>query len=176
MGHIHKHQDANAGGYPPVVYPGSLERIDFGEEHEPKGFCWVELVKGATTYEFIPVKARPMRTIEVDVAYEPNPTEAVVAAIRDTDITDAIVRVIVHTTPEKESVLNQRDIEAALEGAYFTRINKDVQRDVRARLGPEPPEGLTPPQLLERYLQAKGADPERIATLLEHAKPIFDSE
>lgn len=176
MGHIHKHQDVNEGAYPPVVYPGSLERIDFGEEHEPKGFCWVELAKGKTTYEFIPVKARPMRTVEVDVASEPDPTQAVIAAIQETDITDAIVRVIVHTTPEKEASLRQREIEAALEGAYFFRFNKDVRRDVRARLGPEPPEGLTPPQLLERYLRAKGTDPERIAVLLAYAKSIFDSE
>jgi len=176
MGHIHKHQDVNEGAYPPVVYPGSLERIDFGEEHEPKGFCWVELAKGKTTYEFIPVKARPMRTVEVDVAYEPDPTQAIIAAIQGTDITDAIVRVIVHTTPEKEAALRQREIAAALEGAYFFRFNKDVRRDVRARLWPEPPEGLTPPQLLERYLQAKGTDPERITVLLAYAKSIFDSE
>ena len=43
LGHIHRHQDLNPGAAPPVVYSGSLERIDFGEEHEPKGFCWVEL-------------------------------------------------------------------------------------------------------------------------------------
>ncbi len=29
MGHIHKHQDLNRGGNPPVVYCGSIERIDF---------------------------------------------------------------------------------------------------------------------------------------------------
>jgi exonuclease SbcD len=176
MGHIHKHQDLNPGGYPPVVYAGSLERIDFGEERESKGFCWVEVAKGATTYEFIPIQARPMRTIEVDVTYEPNPTQAVIAAIQDADIADAIVRVLVRTTPEKESALNQREIESALEGAYYARINKEVERTMRARLGPEPPEGLTPQQLLERYLQAKGADPERIRTLLDYAKGIFDSE
>ena len=32
LGHVHKHQSLNNGGYPPVVYSGSLERIDFGEE------------------------------------------------------------------------------------------------------------------------------------------------
>ncbi|MEI4927516.1 hypothetical protein Q8G50_33915, partial [Klebsiella pneumoniae] len=30
MGHIHKPQDVNEGFQPPVVYPGSIERVDFG--------------------------------------------------------------------------------------------------------------------------------------------------
>lgn len=178
LGHIHKHQDVNAGGYPPVVYAGSLERIDFGEEHEPKGFCWVQLVKGATTYEFIPVKARPMRTVRVDVTYEPDPTGAAIAAIREADLTDAIVRIAIGITPEQESALNSREIEdeAKKQGAYFVRLTKEMSRQVPIRLGPEPPEGLTPPQLLERYLQAKGTDPQRIALLLEYARPIFEGE
>src|SRR5439155_8655985 len=43
MGHIHKHQAL--GEHPPVVYSGSIERIDFGEEHEDKGCVLVELEK-----------------------------------------------------------------------------------------------------------------------------------
>lgn len=31
LGHIHKAQDLNEGNHPPVVYPGSIERVDFGE-------------------------------------------------------------------------------------------------------------------------------------------------
>ena len=31
LGHIHKPQDLNEGGHPPVIYPGSIERVDFGE-------------------------------------------------------------------------------------------------------------------------------------------------
>ena len=37
MGHIHKYQ-VLTHQRPPIVYPGSLERIDFGEEREKKGF------------------------------------------------------------------------------------------------------------------------------------------
>ncbi len=31
LGHIHKPQDLNQDGHPPVIYPGSIERVDFGE-------------------------------------------------------------------------------------------------------------------------------------------------
>ena len=31
LGHIHKAQDVNKGCQPPVIYPGSIERVDFGE-------------------------------------------------------------------------------------------------------------------------------------------------
>ena len=50
LGHIHKHQDLNPGAHPPVVYSGSLERIDFGEEKEPKGWVMAQVARGHTTY------------------------------------------------------------------------------------------------------------------------------
>ena len=37
-----------------MVYAGSIERIDFGEEREDKGFVWVQVEKGRATYDFIP--------------------------------------------------------------------------------------------------------------------------
>ena len=43
LGHVHKFQDLNPDGYPPVVYSGSIERVDFGEEREDKGFCLVTI-------------------------------------------------------------------------------------------------------------------------------------
>ena len=44
LGHIHKHQAL--GMRPPVVYSGSPERIDFGEESEPKGYVLVDVDQG----------------------------------------------------------------------------------------------------------------------------------
>ena len=43
LGHVHKFQDLNPDGVPPVVYSGSIERVDFGEEREDKGFCLVTI-------------------------------------------------------------------------------------------------------------------------------------
>jgi len=177
LGHIHRHQNLTEGeeGAPPIVYSGSLERIDFGEEREPKGFCWVEVARGATRWEFVPVAARPFVTVRVDVRKSEDPTAAVIAAIQEQEISDAVVRVIIQTTVEKEAELREREVESALEEAYYiAAINKEVERPARSRLGAESPESLTPIQLLERYLIAKETPPERAAVLLKHAKRIYE--
>ncbi len=173
LGHIHKHQNLG-DGYPAIVYPGSLERIDFGEEKEAKGFCWVELEKSNTTWQFVPVKARPFLTINIDVREEDDPTMAAQAAIAQYDLTDTIVRVNVRMRPEQDASLREKDIRAALRSAdYVAAINRQADREVRERLGGLSPEGLTPKQLLQKYLFAKNVDDDRIDVLLAHAEKMF---
>jgi exonuclease SbcD len=179
LGHIHKHQNLTQDlpGTPPVVYAGSLERIDFGEEGQDKGFCWVELARGATSWEFVEVKARPFVTIRADVRRANDPTQTVLNAIAHHDVADAVVRLIVHTTPDTEARLRDKDIERALIPAhYLAAFIKDTERPERVRLGGATPESLTPAQLLERYLESKSTSPERTQTLLQHAEEIFRNE
>lgn len=174
LGHIHKHQDVNPGYHPPVVYSGSLERIDFGEEKEDKGFVVAEIERGQTSYKFIKVKARPFLTIRAE-AKEPDPMEKILAQIarRKAEVKDAVVRVQIQTTPESEPLIDEKRIRAALKEAYFiASINKKVESESRQRLD-IPPEELTPRQALERYFKNKGLSQERIKVLLEYADEIF---
>ncbi|MBW7920062.1 MAG: exonuclease SbcCD subunit D, partial [Anaerolineales bacterium] len=48
LGHIHKPQNLNEGAHPPVIYPGSIERVDFGEAADDKFFVVAEVEKGET--------------------------------------------------------------------------------------------------------------------------------
>jgi len=174
LGHIHKHQELNGGAYPAIVYPGSLERIDFGEEHDPKGFCWVELARGQTAWQFVEVKARPFVTVETDAREADDPTQAVLDEIAHKNVTDAVVRVKVKLKPHQESQLREKDIIAALKGAgHVAAIGKEVEREARARLGGATPEGLSPTELLERYFESKGTEPQHIKLLLEFAQKII---
>jgi exonuclease SbcD len=176
LGHIHLHQSLNEGGYPPVVYAGSMERIDFGEEGQPKGFCQVELARGDTTWRFIPLRARPFITVTADIRDATDPLIAVQQAVATHNLNGAVVRLNLRLKPEQEALVRDRDVRAVLTeaGAYFIgAINREVERTVRVRLGTLTPEELTDRELLLKYLEAKQTDPQRSELLLRYAEALF---
>jgi len=185
LGHIHKHQNLTAGEQgdrgagegriPPVVYSGSLERIDFGEAREEKGFCWINLARGATTWEFVKVRARPFRVIEIDARAEDDPTAAAVARIRARDIEGAVVKVMIRLREGQQAALRRREIENALAPASnIAAISLEVESETRLAGVGAAPESLTPLQWTEKYFLAKNKPPERVKKLLEAAQSLFD--
>jgi exonuclease SbcD len=181
MGHIHKHQSLNRDLQPPIIYSGSIERIDFGEEHEEKGFVVAEITDGPTTWDFIPgyhLRARPFLTIEVDVRGATDPTETIIAEIgRHGDLSKTVVKLIVQLRQEQEPLLVEREIKRALDDAYFVAaMQKDVQRTDRGRIGGISIETLTPQELLASYFEIKGVTPERTKLLLEHAQTLMQDD
>lgn len=173
LGHIHKHQDLNAGLHPPVVYSGSLERIDFGEEAEAKGFCEVELARGGTAWRFVEVQARRFVTVRVDARPAADPTAAALAALEGVSAEGAIVRVLVRLRSEQQAGLRERELQARLAAAASVSIGREVESEARARLGDLAPEALTPLELVQRYFEARGQPPDRIQALLARAEDLL---
>jgi exonuclease SbcD len=173
LGHIHKHQVLNPDRYPPVVYSGSLERIDFGEEDQEKGFCWVDLAREKTTWRFVPVEARPFHTLRVDAREAPDPTAAVLTELEGSSFEGAIVRVIVQMQTEQEAALREREVEQALKMAAHTSLVREVEAEVRARLGDLEPQALTPLELIDRYFQSREVEQERLDALLAKAEELL---
>lgn len=177
LGHVHRHQ--SLGEHPPVVYPGSIERIDFGERDEDKGCVLVELAKGSTRWHFHRLSARPFISIEVDIRKSSDPEQRIAAAIAHHDLRQSIVRVEVQATREQSATLRDEPIRQQLEdrGAFFiAAIVIEVERDHRRRMPESDQEllhGLSPRRALELYLQSKQAAPERIATLLAAADELL---
>jgi exonuclease SbcD len=180
MGHIHKHQAL--GTHPPIVYPGSIERVDFGERKEDKGCVLVELARGATNWHFQRLAARPFISIEVDVRQSSDPQERIRAAIARHDLHHAVVRVEIKATREQAANLNEEPVRQQLEdGQAFViaAIVIDVEREVRGRLGGAEEElmrGLSPRRALELYLRSKETDSQRIEVLLSAADELLAEE
>ncbi|MFW5748725.1 MAG: metallophosphoesterase family protein [Chloroflexota bacterium] len=178
MGHIHKHQNLTEGrdDVPPVVYSGSLERIDFGEEGDPKGFCRVDLARGATEWRFVELGARPFVTLRADLRDVDNPTTAVLRKIERHDLKNAVVRVHLEMTQDSQTRLDENAIRDALHRAgtfSIASIHKQIEQPDRARLGASP-EGLNNMELLERYLISTSTPQERRDELLDLARQIMD--
>jgi exonuclease SbcD len=178
LGHIHRHQQL--GTHPPIVYPGSIERVDFGERQEAKGCVLVELERGAATWRFAPLPARPFVLIEVDVRRHSDPPARIAAAIANHgDLQRAVVRLEVTATREQAAALPDDALRQPLEAAQpylIAGASVQVERETRRRLAESEDEitrGLTPRRALDLYFQSKELDPERIALLLAAADELL---
>src|ERR1051326_2324285 len=104
-----------------MIYAGSIDRVDFGEQDEPKGWVYAEITgKGKAEWEFRQVAARSFLTIEATVESE-NATEDVVRAIaRQSDrLENAVVRVRIDVPPERAGELDEDAIRQHLKTAYY---------------------------------------------------------
>ncbi len=175
LGHIHKQQVLSDN--PPVVYSGSLEKIDFGEEADDKGFYIVDISnesKRQTKYEFHKIEGRKFLTINVEINPEEiNPTEKIVKAISNQPVKDAIVKLKITMPEAGSSRINDNDVKNALKEAHYFTIARDIAREYRLRLGKLTAAELTPLEALKLYLGAKKVSPERAKELLEYGEKLI---
>jgi exonuclease SbcD len=183
LGHIHKHQVVRDNpGQPMVVYAGSLQRVDFSEEADDKGFCVIDLDPAAPQgrrlkdFQFQRVKARPFVTVNVKVEPgEPDPTDAVLRALARRDVTDAVVRVQVSLPAGSEHQLREPAVREALRPAhYVAAIRREVEGSRQTRLSSEAAQGLQPLQALALYLESKGIAPEQREKMLGYARELVE--
>ncbi|MFB6272455.1 MAG: exonuclease SbcCD subunit D [Salinibacter sp.] len=137
LGHVHRPQDRNEGAQPPVVYPGSIERVTFNEADERKGVQLVDIDPSrdpATRTTFVETPARPFVAVEVDVREADEPTERILDAIAERDVTDAIVRVRYRVEEAQVAQIDPTRIREALEAAdIVAAIERTVDPAERKR-------------------------------------------
>lgn len=140
LGHIHRHQNLNADARDgiPVVYSSSIERISFKEWKEDKGFVLVDIdtsgPKKKTKYTFVPTPARRFVAVHIDAEEAVDPTEHILAAIRQHDVTDAIVRVRYHISEPQVPLIEVQRIREALKPAHaIASIERTVTPTERQR-------------------------------------------
>lgn len=172
LGHIHLHQDLTKylRNMCPVVYSGSIERVDFGEQDEPKGFVHVNISEGNTTYKFVEIPVRPMETIRIDTREAKHPDFLVETSLRKWKIyEDSIVRIII----DANDVLDIDVVAIYREMDWVHRIAQvqvNVERKDIQRLELEEGEtiaDLTHEELLEEYLVQQDTEDAEIDVLLD---------
>ena len=177
LGHVHRHQNLNKSNDPPIIYPGSIERVDFSEEKEDKGYVMIELERGRVEWQFCPLPVRVFCTIEVDISQAADPQATLLKAITKKNIQDAVVRLLYKLRSEQIDQIDTAALHRALEPAHSYTIHPElVSQLARPRLPELAASSIDPMAALETYL-ANRADLEDIAKpMLEAAQQLLSAE
>jgi len=179
LGHIHKPQDLNEGSHPPVIYPGSIERVDFGEARDKKYFILAEVSKGNSKVFWRELKnIRPFIDIHVRLETDEAVNSTLQSALPSQEILkDAIVRMVIEYQQEWESLIDEAALRSAAANAFEFQLIKRTQKQTRVRL----PEGraassMSIIELLDIYWNAASQemDADKKQTLNALAKMIID--
>jgi exonuclease SbcD len=183
LGHIHKHQVLTRN--PHVVYPGSLQRVDFSEEDQSKGFCVIDIDERGSRgerlrdFRFVEVGARRLLTIEVHARDGEDPTDACLASIQRhaAAVPGAVVRLRVEMPAGSVPLFREPTVRQALAPAHYVAgIERRIEYDRRIRLGGEDAASLAPTEALRRYFASRNIPEARERELMEAAERILQEE
>jgi exonuclease SbcD len=177
LGHIHKPQalsdDWRNGSF--AAYSGSLDRVDFGEEGERKGFYVADLEGGKLAAEphFQEVDARRFVTVNANPTNE-GPTESVLGCIAEAQLDDAIVRVRIKGTRELFATLDIPALRRALAPAYDARIEPIYDQEQVAVRDPRFAESMSEARALEEYVRGDAALAKDADALLDLGRELIN--
>ncbi len=156
MGHIHKPQDVNQDQQPPVIYPGSIERVDFGEAKEDRFYVIAHIEKGVDTkVNWIKLEGtRPFIERRAVIESSENVTKFLKSQL-PRDMSEAIVKLVVEYPREWDTLIDDAALRKYAEQAFEFHLVKKPKVAARVRI----PEGqvvssLSPLDLLEQYFDA----------------------
>lgn len=164
LGHIHKAQNLNENAHPPVVYPGSIERVDFGEVADKKFFVIAQVGRGKTEFawrELTGVRPFIDAFLRVDASQAPaDLNERLLSALPDQEkLRDAIVRLVVEYPRAWEPLIDDAAVRDYTAGAFDFRLVKRPQVEARIRLpGDQDFSSLNPLSQLSTYWESNHLD------------------
>lgn len=186
LGHIHKAQSLNSEMHPPVIYPGSIERVDFGEAEDEKYFVIASVERGSTRVDWRKLNGRVFIDRVVDLSNKHNPDQPLdsqallqdmITALPDQEIfEDAKVRLKVYYPREWEPLIDEQAIRKYAEGAFDFQLDRKPIVETRLRLpGDQSINSLPPEKLLELYWKSNSEDIEEIGILSDLAREIIQT-
>ena len=174
LGHIHKPQDLNEGYHPPVIYPGSIERVDFGEAMDDKFFVIADIACGETKVDWRKIDGtRLFIERRAILQSSENVTEFLTFNMpKQKDMMEAIVRLTVEYPRELDVLIDETALRKYAEHAFEFHLVKKPKVEARVRI----PQGqaissLSPLDLLTQYFDS--AKINEAEDLRELAKQII---
>jgi exonuclease SbcD len=118
FGHIHLHQSLI--GEPEVVYTGAIERIDWGEREDEKGFLIID-PDFPELWNFEPLPTREMIKINVDITDTQNPTKEILESI-PVDIKEKMIRLEIRVNEGVRKKIEEYKISERLKAAFHYEV------------------------------------------------------
>jgi len=184
LGHIHKAQDLNPRAHPPVIYPGSIERVDFGEAKDQKHYVIATVDRGKTEVDWRSLDGRRFidRLVSVNSDGQPMPEpdallQKMLAALPDQEqLKDAIVRLVIEYPRGWEALINESALRRYAEGAFDFHLVRRPQAEIRIRLsGHETIGSATPLELLDRYWKTLHMNDEEVEVINHLAREVVSA-
>ncbi len=187
LGHIHKAQNLNENAHPPVIYPGSIERVDFGEAADDKYYVTARIERGHTEFEWHKLDGR--RFIDRYVRLnESNLTlvdglpslQDCMRVIRSAlpapqDLEGAVLRLTLEYPRGWEVFIDETELRRDCESAFEFHLLRRPQVEARLRLpGNQAVSQYSPQELLELYWKQQGGSAENREALNRLAAEIFN--
>jgi exonuclease SbcD len=179
LGHIHKPQDVNQGAQPPVIYPGSIERVDFGEAADDRFFIIADVAPGNTRVEWRKLsEARRFIDRRCTLKSAENVMENLEAALPGPEeMEGAIVRLQVEYPRELEPLIDEPELRKYTENTFEFHLVKRPQIEARIRLASDQTvSSLSPLDLLDLYWRASHTDPADTEALQKLAREILGDD
>ncbi len=134
LGHIHKSQNLNESARPPVIYPGSIERVDFGEAADDEFFVIAHLEHGHTEVEWRKLKdIRPFVDRNLRLKSPEEVTQQLQKSLPPASrLEGAIVRLVLEYPREWETLIDEVALREYAAGAFeFQLIRRPLQEGAR---------------------------------------------
>ena len=169
LGHIHKFQVLN--DTPPVIMPGSIERIDFGEEKEEKGFILGEVKGKKVKWQFVKTPATKFLTIKVKGK---NLLKKIAQKAKIAQ--NAIVRVQLVGTEKELSTISELEIKKILKSAFMlVSVSKEtIETAEKKEVDLHSVEQMTMIDWLKKYLKVHKFSKKEQEEIIKTANELIE--
>ena len=176
LGHIHKPQNLNPDAHPPVIYPGSIERVDFGEVADEKFFIVADVQRGSTAVEWRQLLGvRPF----VDRSFLLDSKEDIDRHLQEAlgpqeQLAGAIVRLTVEYPRDWEAMIDDAALREYAQDAFEFHLVKHPQVETRVRIPDDQNVGsMSALELLDLYWKASHTKPVDVVALNQLAAEVI---